>query len=637
MGFVRIDEVRVKHVIVFLSLSLLIVAPLVSSNQRVTEPNVVVEEYQMEGSTGYTVSKTSCSPQSEVVVYNGTVKDPGADWYSESFHSEIHTGITSVNVELSGTVPISNKISHISWAKFYGNPTLPLLNYSEVTVSVPLKSLRGSANITVYVYPKAWPDTEYRDYWEIATHLEEGNSETLVLNPSINRTYNLSSGWIVRSNILVDIISTEESLIQIGEVVISARSTEDLYPVTFDFQSPDGESLLLNPYMYTLRETDTHTVNGELACYPALELTRTGNITESSIFVQRTFNETLYLAAGQYEGVAGWFTMSEGISGWPHMSLHDSTFNVSFVVEPGDSILVEIRVTAYRLSIDLSPSFAYSVVWIIADEARYNGLFPLQETEYLFIPGSEVYLITLGASFLTSTYIFVETEGSTSVKVSITYPHLSFFGMILDWGQMIGLVGALLLLSVFVYEGIKNNFVGMRKHCNHRISFLPISLSFMTLILPWVNYTYERTFTNPAFTAFATIMVPIFTTFFWNPTSQVTPISSSNPFPNAIPIIFLYWIPIVYLSYLIITSRNCISHDLSRNDMHPLLRIAVIGGPFIIGCYYLWLCILGLYFIDIGLVAALLSLPSWVIVLRLEKRNNQIQSANDNSQSPINP
>ncbi|MGD9396650.1 MAG: hypothetical protein PVJ05_09505, partial [Candidatus Thorarchaeota archaeon] len=630
--FVRINEVRVKQAIITLSLALLIAAPLVSSNQRAIEPRVIVEEYQMEGSTGYTVSKTSCSPQREVVVYNGTVNDPNADWYYDSQHSEIHNDESGVDVELSGNVSVTSWHSELSRVRFYGNPTLPLLNYSEVTVSVPFKSLRGSANVTVYVYPTAWPDTESHDYWKITTHIEEGSFETLVLNPSINRTFNIGDGWIVRSNILVDIISSEESLIQIGEVVVSVRSTEDLYPVTFDFQSPDGESLLVNPYMYTLRETDSHTVNGELACYPALELTRTGNITESSIFVQRIFNETLYLAAGQYEGIAGWFTMDEGVWGWPHTSLHDSTFNVSFTIESGDAILVEIRIAAYRLSIDLSPSFTYSVVWIRTDLVVYNGHFPLEETEYLFVPGSDLCYIRLGSSFLKSTNVWIETEGTTCVNVSITYPHLSFFGVILDWGQVSGLVGASLLLLLFVYTGVKNNFVRLREKCNHKMSFLPVSLYFVTMFLPWVHYTYERSFTNPAFTALATIVVPLFTTFFSSPTSQVTPVQHSNPFPNAIPIIFLFWIPIIYLSYLIATSSNCIIHDLSRNDIHPILRILVIGGPFTIGCYYLWLCISGLYFIDIGLVAALLTLPSWLIVLRFEKQNSQVQSVDDNSQ-----
>ncbi|MGY5880509.1 MAG: hypothetical protein RTV31_09665 [Candidatus Thorarchaeota archaeon] len=636
MGFPEDNRERIRIAIVLFSLCLIIIAPLVSSNYKTMEPIVTVEEHQMGGTIGYTVSKTSCTPQREIVVYNGTVNDPGADWYYDNQYSEIHDDNSGVNVELSGNVTVSRTYSCLSRVRFYGNPTLPLHNYSEVTLLVNIRTLQGSANVSLYGSIMVWPDREWCDRGDNATYLDEGESETLVVKISPSEAYNLTPGWIVRLNMRVDIISSEPSLIQIGEVLITADSNEDLYPVTFDMQSPDAESLLLNPYMSTLRELGFGTVNMEYSCSPALELSDNSNTTESSIFVPRTSNETLYLTAGLYEGIAGWFTQYDGFPSYRNRWLDDS-YNISFILEPGDSVLVQIRISTYRLSIDLSPSFAYCVVWIDAGIsyyepiARFNGEFPLQETEYLFIPRCEVYRISLGASFLESTSVFVETDGTTCVHISITYPQFTVLGIILDWGQILGLIGASLMLLLMVHGGMKRSFAGIRQDCNRRMSLLPVSLYFITIFLPWVNYSFELDFAGPAITVYAIVIVPIFTTFLWSSSSQVTPVPSSNLFLNVLPTVFLFWIPIVYLSYLIVTSINPISWELSRSDKNSLLRLVILGGPFTLGCYYLWLCILGLCIVNIGLVAVLLSLPSWYVIFRIENRNNQIHPAANNS------
>jgi len=636
VGVSESNREKIRIAIALVSIVLIIVAPFASYLHRSIEPIVIVEESQMGGTIGYTVSKTSSTPQREIVVYNGTVKDPSADWYYDSQHSEIHNDNSGVTVELSGNVTLSSGYSQLSWVRFYGNPTLPLQNYSEVTFFINIRTLQGSANVSLYGYITAWPEEGYCDLGDNTTHLEEGESKTLVVKISLSEAYNLTPGWIVRSNMLVDVTSSEKSIVQIGEVIITADSNEDLYPVTFDMQSPDAESLLLNPYMSTLRELGHQTVNGEYSCSPALELSRTSNITESSIFVPRTSNETLYLTAGQYEGIAGWFTQHDGIGGSWNYWLDDS-FNISFILEPGESILVQIRISTYRLSIDLSPSFAYSIIFVSAGagygevRARYNGYFPLQETEYLFIPRCTVYSISLGAPFIESASVFIETDGTTCVHVSIKHPQFTILGIILDWGQILGLIGASLLLLLVVHGGMKRSFAGIRKDRNRRMNLLPVFLYFIPMFLPWVNYSFENTFAGPAMTVYATIIVPIFTTFLWSPTSQVTPIPSSNLFPNALPIVFLYWIPLVYVSYLITRSKNPISWELSRSDMNSLFRLVILGGPFMLGCYYLWLCILGLCFINIGLVAVLFSLPSWYVIIRIEKRNNQIHPASNNS------
>ncbi len=634
VGYFESNRERIRIAIALVSIVLIIVASFVSYSYKSVEPVVIVEESEMGGTTGYTVSKTTCAAQREIIIYNGTVNDPSADWYYDSQHCEVHNDEFGVNVELSGIVELTSTYSQFSLVEFYGNPTLPLMNYSKLTVSINIRSLMGSANVSLYVYPTAWPDDEYNEVWNNTARLEEMDSISLVAESSLHETYNLGSGWIVRSNILVKVAASEKSLIQIGAVLVTAESNEDLYPVTFDMQAPDGESLLVNPYMSTLRELNHKTVNGEFGCSPAIELSRNSNTTEASIFVPRTSNETLYLTAGQYEGIAGWFIQSDGF-GESWNNLLDDLLNIGFILESGDSIRIQIRISAYRLSIDLSPAFAYCTVWIDAGTsgyvARYNGYFPLQGIEYLFVPRSTAYSISLGASFIENTHVFIETDGTTCVHISIAYPQFTIWGIILDWGQILGLVGATLLLLLVVQGGMKRSFAGIRRDRSRGMSLVPVSLYFIAMFLPWMNYSFENTFAGPAMTVYGMSIVPIFTTFIWSTTSQVTPILSNNLFLIAIPIVFLYWIPLGYVSYLTVTSINPISRELSSRNMNSVVKGTVLGGPFILGCYYLWLCILGLYFINIGLVAILLSLPSWCVIFRIENQNNQIHPASNNS------
>jgi hypothetical protein len=147
-------------------------------------------------------------------------------------------------------------------------------------------------------------------------------------------------------------------------------------------------------------------------------------------------------------------------------------------------------------------------------------------------------------------------------------------------------------------------------------------LYYITIFFPWVTYSFDTEVT-PSSTIFGAIMVPLFTTLLWSPQSQVTPTPNSYLLPNIIAIAFLYWIPVFYLSYLIATRSNSISYELLSKDTDPLLSLGVIGGPFIIGCYYTWLCIIGLCYANIGLVATLLTLPSWFVASKLRERSDR--------------
>jgi len=174
-------------------------------------------------------------------------------------------------------------------------------------------------------------------------------------------------------------------------------------------------------------------------------------------------------------------------------------------------------------------------------------------------------------------------------------------------------------------------FAGARTDYNLRTNLVPVFFYYISMFFPWVIYSFD-TNAIPSSTVAGAIMPPLFTPLWWTPQSLFTPIITtidSYQLLNLFVIVFLYWIPMIYLSYWIATRPNSISDVLIEED--SLLSIIVGGGPFVVGCYYVWLCINGLFYLNIGLVAALLTLPSWGVASWLRKRNDQIHNIQSDS------
>ncbi|KXH77120.1 MAG: hypothetical protein AM326_05705 [Candidatus Thorarchaeota archaeon SMTZ-45] len=639
MEILKRHGVQIKKLIVVISIVLFIAAPFVSYAHRNTDPTFITrDESPMEGSIGYTIHRTPHSPQTSVVVYNGSVNDQSADWYPRwSIFCEIHNESQGVLIDLAGTGTTTWGATLDSSVEFIGSPTLPLMNYSEVCFMIEIKAIHGSANVSLKMNYDLWPDSDWAEGGENSTFFTEGQSGVVILKPSLSGAYDLCSGWVIRTIMMLEITSSEESLVRVGDVSISVVSNENLYPVTFDLQAPDGESLFLNPYMQALRFEDYLYYDNDYPRYPAVELKRTGNITDSSVFSPRITNETLYLAEGSYEGVAGWF--------YGEYQMQDSILNTSFTIGPDESVHIGIRIPTFRLYIEIAPSFAYSKVTVRDFGYIYRIEYPIQGAEYLYMPNRTsisitvspiAYLYNRDVDYAHFNYrqatarISVLTDGASCVRVSVVFSQFSLFGIIFDWGQILGILGTTLLLLLLIHGGIKKSFAGARKDFNLRTNILPVSLYYITMFFPWVTYSFN-TDGNPFTIVSGVVMIPLCTTLWWSSQSQLTPAPSSYLLPNIIVILIFYWIPMIYLSYLIATRTNSISDELFHNEEGSFLSLGILGSPFIIGCYYAWLCIIGLCYLNIGLIAAVLTLPSWGVVSWLKKRNNRAHANHVNS------
>ena len=634
MGISRKDVPEIKTIIALGAFILILLAPGISEIIRNTDPIVtLVEEDPIQGETGYDISRNPHSPTRSLTVYNGSIDDSSVDWQLWFGHFyTLQSDEYGVTLELEGHQATNPRGAY---AGFYGTPTLPVLNYTQVTYSVNVKVLRGSANTSLRVTYGAWPDYPWMEAGINSTFLVEGETGEVVLSPPLSELRDFSeeySSWILRPSMFIEVVSSESSLIQIGEAVIKVESNEDLYPVTFDVQAPDGESLFLNPYTNFIGPT-YHYFDTDGTRYPAIKLTRTGNISDSAIFGPRISNETIYISEGTYEGTVGWF-YNRGYSVQSHV------INISFSVEPDESVQIFARIPTSRLYIDIVPDFAYS--WVRVSGSYYELDFPLQDGDFLYLPGLNNQFFSISVRPLRYEshrfvdyrhynyripYAGVYYEGSVAehnYRVTISYSQFSILGVIVDWGYIIGFVGAVILFLLLIQGGMTRSFAGIRTDYQRRTNLIPVILYYSSVIFPWVRYTFE-TDGNPPTAIVAELWPQLYMTTWTSQDSQVTFAPSSYLLLNIGVLLLIYWIPLLYLSYLITTRRNSISDELFRPGEDLIFPVAVVAGPFILGIYYLWLCMIGLCAPNIGLFAVLLTTPSWSVSSRLRKHRKEVE------------
>ena len=199
MEILERNSARLKKLIVVIAIVFFIIAPSVSYAHRNTEPTFIArDESPIGGATGYTIQRTPHSPQTSVVVYNGSVDDQNADWYPRwSMFCQIHNESQGVLLDLEGTGITSWGATLDSSVEFIGRPTLPLMNYSEICFSVDINVIQGSANVSLKMNYREWPEIHWSEGGENSTFFTEDQPGMIILKPSLSSAYSLSSGWII--------------------------------------------------------------------------------------------------------------------------------------------------------------------------------------------------------------------------------------------------------------------------------------------------------------------------------------------------------------------------------------------------------------------------------------------------------
>lgn len=636
------------YILGILVLVFFVVPPLISTAIGQTTPDFqVTETAAISGTPGYSITTSTQAPVRNVTIYSGYVLDSSADWMLENAHYQTnldHWGVKSVQREEKG-VRLNLAGYHKfqdnyfdSEAFFRGRPSFPVMNYSDVQFSVSINVLSGDVAVTLRVRFKDSSSFEWSEMTQTSRQMEAGDDQRLVLSPSRSVINTLTTGSFAESAIGITIFSEVPAEVIIGEVSVIANSREDLYPVSFDIQAQDGASLFSNQYTNKvgglIRERWTGATTMSSYYYlPALRLTDTGNESDASLLLVRETNQTFYLREGTYSGFAGWVKMDSS-SGLDALT---SGINITITVTSNQALSVQIKILVTRLSMILTPNFAYTRIEIDAANSTefYYVDYPFTESEFLYLPPLATFNLkvkqlqydyrNIDDAHLTysqqNQFVSVVSKANDSnIDASVVFPVFAAMGFIFDLGfviaivALIGIIG-IVLLAIYENRGWRDPYI--------QPSLLPLSVILISVFTPWISYSF-LTGANPETTIYGNIFVPILTTLWDSMGGSANIAPNVYLLPNIILLAVLYWLPIGYLLLQIVYKRKVIIiRELQKID--TLILIDILLGPLVMGIFALDLCLNGFCSINIGLIATLALLPAWIIAKVLEDRRMRKQ------------
>ncbi len=440
----------------------------------------------MSGTVGSSIIDHTSSPVRNVTLYNNTFTDPAIDWllYRDGRSSYMKSNLDEV--VLSGLYSIRGSIN------------LPVVNYSYVKYSVSMTCTLGSANISVRNRIFDFPyGSEYYEGIETSIPITAGSTEKLTLITPLDDMLNITPTWFVRSTMILKIDAQQDTEILFERVIIEAYSEVDLYPTTFNIQSPDGADLFANPSFHILGNLVPYYSQLSNTYYPAFRLTMTGNMSDSSLLVSRSANETLYLTKGTYSGEVGWFRDKRDYG--------YNTQTISFTIGDDDMLSVNARIPVIRLYLDISPVFAHTSISIQSDYIIYWAKYPLPSTFFYIPPVSllhvaiyPVYFESIEENPIFFNYdparasISIDTDGeSADLHVTVTFPHIEFFGFILDLGQISALTIISILVLIVPIKIARKTYSDFLRNKNTQYSVICVSLYYISAFTPWATYSYQ--------------------------------------------------------------------------------------------------------------------------------------------------
>jgi hypothetical protein len=620
----RWRKLRARLFVLLAIVIVLIPGPLSSFERSIGPSMTSVEESPIEGDVGSVTLYNYVEPVRELALFNGTILSSDAEWHTTSDGMNVTMeNPTSAIVELTGSDTSQSDISQYApfYAIFFGLLPFPVMNYSSIHFILEAEVLEGVVEVGFSTgfsgYPRIdpWFEIDTRE-----TTLSAGEGVTFVEVGTVRGIEEHMSDWMVRSFLNVHLSSDAESKTRIKGLAIRVESTEDLYPVVFDLQAPDGNSLFSNPYLNWMggfwRYSGFAILGNDEYYSPSYQLERDG-FNETGGFDPFEANRTLYLGEGTYTGQAGWWNTRDDYIGL-------SAVNVSFVVSENETAEVYTRIPTFRLYIDVTPAFAYTIVGAYTDlglEVRndYHYLVDLPlhgEVEYLYMPPLtelRVFFIPMYGSRSYQEYgIDIEKASLSCIRVTAAYQRTQFMNLSFDFSQLLFTS----ILAMLFMVAVANAIVQIRQEDsirNHKaLPFVASVLTLLVFILPLASYSFS-TGAYPPNEIQALIFPGLLAAMWWSDNSPLTPTPSSYLMPSLFSYILFCLLPITWILWKLVVDRtapNFIESVFVSNV--PLLFALTILVPV-----YQGLCLP-----SIGFYLAAFTIMVWIAYLILRKSSH---------------
>ncbi|MFX0055897.1 MAG: hypothetical protein ACFFAD_13305 [Candidatus Hermodarchaeota archaeon] len=451
----------------------------------VVEPHFDVTSTPAAGTAGSNVTVASLQSRAELTLQNGSSFDPDSGWQTE-FRS-INEGLPIVErtPHMSGVQIDLSNVAIISDYHF----NLNTRDYEQVTFSLDLDVLRGPVEVRVGVhYYRAVDHPSYsgsqREY-----SLTTGDSTQFNLDLDADWIYNhWSSVWLVQARLRIGIVPMGTNLpnmasVIINNVTITASSSTPLSLLRVDVQNTEGSSI------YEAK------IEKGIAEWPAVNLTTQGDPERWGLLLPFRTNDTVYVSAGNYSGIAGTYGF-----GWVNQ-----TYPISINIAPNTCTHLSMRFEMVFVNLLITPDIPYLVVnleqpgVLLYDISLYHSfMLPSPFPQTICIPNrGDILIITLQipsrmnyADYMLPRMDYAGREtisisGPMNIDIHLHMPLFSFFGILLSTGE--------LLLSVFGLALLGGAILNLRRPGASRnwerivrdTRFWPTLLIGISIFLPW--------------------------------------------------------------------------------------------------------------------------------------------------------
>lgn len=403
----------------------------------------VITETEADGTVGSSLTRSTMQSFSDIILLNDSSFSHESGWRMDFNELNEHTprvqripGESGVQIDLSNADVSYNYATNIN-----------LRDYENVTISLDVLVLRGPIEISLGL--EVFDDLAHLGLTDYSTKnsqtLSTGNSTHLVVELDTDSLYGLWSPlWLAQSFVKIEIypvssnwsaqqgVPLEASLI-LDNVTVLAKSTIPLSQLQIDIQNTQG---------YSIYESG---VNLNWIKWPAINLSSDTTADKWGIFQPWRSNDTLYVSAGNYTGVAGFY--SYGTS--------NDTFTVSFEVLPDTDLLLGFRFEMVRVHLSISQPVPYLRVVLIYseyifDDYRVELAPPFPNTLYIpkRIAKLNIYIQTRqGVENSNLVYeTSIQVSEPLNVDIQLRIQVFPIFGVLLSTGQVLLVILGVALL-----------------------------------------------------------------------------------------------------------------------------------------------------------------------------------------------
>ena len=503
----------------------------------------------------------------------------------------------------------SSSVSEYSVIFLSRSMQVPILNYSDITVSMEIEGVSGGAG----VYLEAFVDEEWAvtEADVLPNHICQVN-----VSAPLQQARLVSDSWLCEVLFLLQIGLSEGAHVKVRSVIMTAEFTGKLNRVTFDIKNTENISLYENPSM---RYVDYH---------PQIMIVQNNDTSSVGVYTPSRADDVVYLPPGYYEGV----TFGDyNTLGTPDPN-NSSTWlpDVSFTVIDDTELSVNVRLFFKRLDFELSPSVLIRQMSLFffdnyqfSESARIMGSTYYSEVpEFLYIPGSvDYFTISLstwstlhpqrGWGWTPNDHLEISEQvtisaanQSANLILRAEFPYEAIGGAYVGLGDTIFLIFTVLLVAGFV---VSIRRVLANTNLRDRLSdsrILPLIMLNVGILLPWsVQLTGPAISSYQAVSWMSWFTIPIMLR--WTDSSLMQFFIATPNWWNSILISIVFLLIPLYYGYLSLASEE--TEEFNRRFALALILpyIAVWSG-FSSSAF-------PLSTIWVGPILILAALPVWLV------------------------